>query len=473
MWDVRYRPMRFTDVLGQDGAVRVLKARLEKNTALDTSYIFSGGHGQGKTTLARILGRALLCQNLTAEAEPCNECENCTDILTDSSVAFSEMDSASRGTIEHARAIVDSLAFVVPGAQKKVYVFDESHRMSRDAQDVLLKPVEDKKMVAIFCTTEPEKIRGPIRSRCEAHQIRKITRENVLQRMKWVLAQEKVEHEDDAVLILIDHSGGHVRDVLNKLEMIAQLGPVTVEAVRDHLNLTVVSTYYQILLSLSDAAVAVKLAEDACERVGPEEVAEGIAEAAMNSFRLAHGMFTEFSFVDRGLAEKVHGLYGDAVTKFSEYFLRSYRVTRIGLFSDILACRAGVPSTQAAAPVVVQVPVAVQPVQLVQPAQAPVVTHTVEPKPTPVVETSKSTPPPKNGGGAAGNRRSDGIGNLGSGDPAALTSEDTKGVPLEPSRGKDLPKPAMPQASREMFLTPEEWRRRFIQRCSIFAKGEV
>ncbi len=469
MWDVRYRPMRFTDVLGQDGAVQVLKARLRKKTALDTSYIFSGGHGQGKTTLARILGRALLCQNLTEDMEPCNECENCTDILTESSVALSEMDSASRGTIEHARAIVDSLAFVVPGAAKKIYIFDESHRMSRDAQDVLLKPVEDKKMVGIFCTTEPEKIRGPIRSRCEAHQIRKITREDVLKRMKWVLDQEKVEHEDDAVLTLIDHSGGHVRDVMNKLEMVAQLGPVTVDAVRDYLNLSVVSTYYQILLSLSDAATAVKLAEDACERVGPEEVAEGIAEAAMNSYRLAHGMFTEFSFVDRGLAEKVHALYGESVTKFSEYFLRSYRVTRIGLFSDIIACRSGVPAPQqtTATPVIVQVA-----------TQPQTVTPVVEPKlaPTPMVDAPRlveSKPPEAKNGAPLGNRRADGIGNLGSGDPAALTSEDTKGVPLEHSRGKETPKPAAPQASRELFLTPEEWRRLFLQRCAIFAKGEV
>ena len=263
MWDTMYRPMRFTDVLGQEGAVQVLKQRLIKKTALDISYIFSGGHGQGKTTLARILSRAMLCQNLTADAEPCNQCENCTDILADASAAFSEMDAASRGTIEHARTLVDGLAFVVPGASKKVFVFDEVHRMSRDAQDVLLKPLEDKRMVGVFCTTEPEKIRGPIRSRCEEYQIRKITREDVLKRMKWILDQEKVEYEDDAVLIVIDYSGGHVRDVVNKLEQMAQLGPVTVASVRDHLNLSVVSTYYQILLSLSDPTTAITLAEQA------------------------------------------------------------------------------------------------------------------------------------------------------------------------------------------------------------------
>jgi len=472
MWDVKYRPMRFTDVLGQEGAVQVLQARLTKGTALDTSYIFSGGHGQGKTTLARILGRAMLCQNLTGEREPCNQCENCTDILNQSSVALTETDAARLGTVDHARAIVDSLAFVVQGAPKRVFIFDESHRMSRDAQDVLLKPVEDKKMVAIFCTTEPEKIRGPIRSRCEVHHIRRVTREDVLKRMKWVLEQEKVEHEDDAVLILIDHSGGHVRDILNKLEMIAQLGPVTVDAVRDHLNLSVVSTYYQILLSLSDPATAVKLAEEACERVSPEEVAEGLAEAAMNSYRLANGMFADFSFVDRDLAGKVHARYGNAVTKFSEYFLRAYRVTRISLLCDILACQGGVPAQAAAAPVVLQVATSVQPLPVsVQPA--PVTPKSdAPPAPTPAKPVDMPKPGEHKNGALNGNRRADGIGNLGSGDQAALTSEDTKGVPLEHSKGKEVLKPMASQGPKEPFLTTEEWRRKFLHRIAIL-KGEA
>jgi hypothetical protein len=279
-----------------------------------------------------------------------------------------------------------------------------------------------------------------------------------------VLDQEKVEHEDDAVLIVIDHSGGHVRDVLNKLEMISQLGPVTVEAVRDRLNLSVVSTYYQILLSLAEPARAVGLAEQACEQVGPEEVAEGIAEAAMNSYRLAHGMFAEFSFVDRDLASKVNALYGDAVVKLSEYFLRSYRVSRIGLFSDILACRSGIPTQASAAPVVLQIsaPAQAAPVT-VQPQLA-----SEQPQVSPVLPPSPTVKAPE----GPVNRRPDGVGNLGSGDTRALTSEDVKGVPLTPSRGRDLPKPAPPQGSKEAFLTPAEWRQKFQQRIAVF-RGEA
>jgi DNA polymerase III, delta subunit len=116
----------FADVLGQKGTVQLLKARLRNGTALDTSYIFSGGSGQGKTTLSRIYARAMLCENLDrSDPEPCNQCESCVSILNDSSVAFSEQDAASQGGIEQIRRIVDSLPFAVVGAAKRIYLFDE------------------------------------------------------------------------------------------------------------------------------------------------------------------------------------------------------------------------------------------------------------------------------------------------------------------------------------------------------------
>lgn len=469
MWDVRYRPRRFSDVLGQQGTVEVLKARLARGTSLDTSYIFSGGHGQGKTTLARILSRAMLCQNRTTDQEPCNECDGCKDALNEESAAISERDAASQGTIDHAREIVKSLNFVVEGASKRIFIFDEAHRMSRDAQDVFLKPIEDKRMVGIFCTTEPDKIRGPIRSRCEDYQIRRITREDVLARMKWVLSQENVEYEDDAVLTVIDHAGGHVRDILNQLEMIAQLGPITLQAVREHLNLSLVSMYYEILLALGSPATSVRLAEEACERAGSEEVAEGLAEAAMSAYRLAHGMFAEFTHVDRDLAAKLHALYGDSVIKFSEYFLRSYRVSKTALLSDIIACSTGVPSHTIAAPMVIQVaaPATAQAVTVQTPptvvaplppgpASIPPAVVVEAPAPAKVLET-----------------KNPGIGNRGSGDVCALTSIDDRGVATERPRGEKLQKAAVPRGVKDEFLTPEEFRMKLLIRCAAMGNKET
>src|SRR5574343_185865 len=98
-WDTKYRPLKFGDVLGQEGSVQLLKARLAKGNALDTNYIFAGGHGQGKTTLARILARAMLCLDLNpADPEPCNECDNCTSVLQGSATAYVAQDAAPGGT---------------------------------------------------------------------------------------------------------------------------------------------------------------------------------------------------------------------------------------------------------------------------------------------------------------------------------------------------------------------------------------
>jgi DNA polymerase-3 subunit gamma/tau len=486
VWDIRYRPLLFADVLGQPGAVQVLKGRLIKGTALDTSYIFSGGHGQGKTTLARILARAILCENLQEGGEPCNVCNNCQSILDESSMAFVELDAASKGTIDNVRAIVSDLDFVVPGAIKRIYLFDEAHRMSRDSQDVLLKPIEDKAMVAILCTTEPEKIRGPIRSRCEEHSIKRITREAILGRMKWVLSQEGVEGEDDAISTVIDYCGGHVRDVLNKLEMIAQLGPVSLAAVREHLHLSVVSTFYDILLALGEPSKAVELVEHACDRVGPEEVASGLAEAAMNSYRLAHKMFAEFAMLDREKALKVFEVYGDGTINLAEHFLMTRRVTKVSLVCDVVRCVGGVPAPRAAAPTVVistAAPTAAPPTPQAAPKAAsevppdpkppatdPAPTPTPEPPEKPVEEPAPEPTPKEPPSGKDPELRSDGVGNLGSADFRALSECDKMGVPGHDtqSRRKDDARPpgfkgTEGNGSRDDLLTAGQWRREFAR----------
>lgn len=488
MWDIRYRPLLFADVLGQQGAVQVLRGRLRQGTALDTSYIFSGGHGQGKTTLSRILARAMLCTDLQEGCEPCNKCDNCRGILDETSLAFVELDAASKGTIDNVRAIISDLSFVVPGAPKRVYLMDEAHRLSRDSQDVLLKPIEDKAMVAILCTTEPEKIRGPIRSRCEEHSIGKVTREAILARMKWVLDKEGVEGDDDAISTVIDFSGGHVRDVLNKLEMIAQLGPVTLEAVREHLNLSIVSTYYDILLALREPAKAVELVEHACDRVGVAAVSDGLAEAAMNAFRLAHKMFAEFVYMDRAKAKEVFEIYGDGVLRLAQHFLSTQRVTRVGLVCDVVRLLEGAPTPPVAAIAAPTAPLAVPaaplavpmaPEAVPDPLTAPQAAYeqveaevVAEQGPVEVPEASSEAPGPSDGNGL----RHDGVGNLGSSDAKALSECDVMGVPETYSRRKedDARSPGFKGTQgngvRDEMLTSDQWRREFAR---TWPGGEV
>lgn len=474
MWDIKYRPLKFADVLGQQGAVAVLKSRLRSRTALDTSYVFFGGAGQGKTTLARILARAMLCERLNLDdPDPCNECDNCQAVLTETSTAFVEKDAASQGTIEHVRAIVEELPFAIFGASKRIYLFDECHRMSKDSQDVLLKPIEDKRMVAIFCTTEPEKVRGPIRSRCEEYGIRKVTREDIAVRMKWVLELEGAKFEEDAVNTVIDYCGGHVRDVLNKLEMISHMGDVNVANVREYLNLSVVSTYYEILLSLSvDPERALQLIDKACERVTAEEVAAGLAEAAMNSFRQANKMFSDFTYSDKELGTKVYELYGVQTIKLAEFFLRSRHINQVGLTCDALGLSQTLRGGEAL-PVVPQIVHAVptfQPVVTVvqQPVSAQATQPQVTPSESPAVEVVVPKPAPLPPTVRPG-MRLDGVGNLGQ-DPMALTEHDAKVVPEKktsstpPMKRSDFSR-IFGQGSAEddslVILPPADWKREF------------
>jgi len=457
MWDVKYRPQRFSDVLGQPGTIQVLKARLKNGTAIDTSYIFSGGHGIGKTTLSRILARALLCHDLQEDAEPCNQCDNCQDILAEGSQAFRELDAASSGTIDNVRAMVDDLPFAVQGAVKRIILFDEMHRMSRDSQDVLLKPLEDKRLVGIFCTTEPGKIRATIQSRCEEFTLRPITRDNILARMQTVLSQEKVDFDEDAVRIVIDYSGGHVRDVLNRLEMIAQLGAITQEAVREYLNLSVVSLYYEILLALGDPAKAVTLVDQAVERVGPDAVAAGLAEAAMNSYRLAHQMHADFVYADRQLAAQVYELFKDSVIHLARHFLKDRRVTGPGLICDVALCAGGVPAPTAGAP---------GPQVVVQALQAPPTPGSQAPAaPTP------QQPPPLPAPSKPEESRPTPAAPVAAAPALKLTSLDHKAIPTEKPRGSAPPgnHQAVPRGAKDRaleLLTPEEWMSSFEQLLS-------
>jgi DNA polymerase III gamma/tau subunit len=607
VWDVKHRPLTFNDVLGQSGTVQILKARLKNGTALDTNYIFSGSSGAGKTTLARIFARALLCQDLSREdPEPCNKCDNCTSILSDTSRAFVEQDAASQGNIEQIKRIVDDLPFAVLGASKRIYLFDECftedtllvtrtgtltikeivegkldcevlsydietktevwkrvtdwfniqdlrdlirltfgsgvvltvtpdqelyvkgrgwvpakdltskdavveslgdvesleeifgafllkkeflpkgkvydvtvegthsffasskvsigegfvlahncHRLSKDAQDVLLKPLEERKLLGMFCTTEPEKVRGAIRSRCEEYHIRKVTRDDILERMKKILSSEGVEFEDDAVLTVIDYSGGHVRDVVNRLEMVSQLGPVSLDSVREYLNLSVVSTYYEILLRLpTDTKGALQLIDQVCDRLTPEEVASGLAEAAMNSFRLANGMSADFTFADKALSQKVNSLYGQQLISVSKYFLGSRYLTQVGLVCDVVSLAQSLgggraiqstpePLKPSFTPLALPKPQVTQepPVQPQEPSEPPT---SLEPpqEPPPTSSPLTLTPPPSRTIPVVQTLelnpeiREDGVGNLNSSDKEALTEFDTVVVPKGKPKGK-------------------------------------
>lgn len=322
----------------------MLKARLTQGKQWEKSYIFAGGSGQGKTTLARIFVRASLCHNLNkSDPEPCNECESCVAILSDMPSPFVEMDAASGGTVDTIRGIVADIPFRVADAPCRIYLFDEAHGLSKEAQNALLKPMEERKILGVFCTTEPHKILGTLRGRCESYKIRRVTQAQIEARMHKILTQEGVSFEPAAVAAVVAHAKGHVRNILNDLEMLSHVGSVTMQAVQDLLPMGMSRLYLQILLAIGDTPRAVELLEQACEDTAPADVAAGLAEAALGAYRQAQGLAVDFMWLDQDLTQQVWARFGEHTVALAEFFLRRAKVTQTSMVCDLVELAGSAP----------------------------------------------------------------------------------------------------------------------------------
>ncbi len=451
--------------------IAVLKARLRNGTAMDTSYIFAGGSGTGKTTTARIFARAMLCPNRNPEnQEPCNECENCSAILSDTSLVFTEKDAASQGTIDHVRKIVDDLAFATFGGEKRIYLLDEAHAISKASQDLLLKSIEEKRLVVFFCTTEPEKIRGAIRSRCEEHYVRKSTRSDLFSLAKEILAKEGIAPvEDEAVYTVVDTTGGHVRDAINKLEMVAQLGEgVTVAQVDSVLNLSTVNTYYKVLdLLTRDLGQALSLIEGVSQRVSADEAYAGIAEAAMNSFRMSCGLLCDFTYIEKTLATSIAETYGEYLVKIASVLSQARYLTYITLVADLVLLSRDFRGTPIRPPIRPVMDPTLPPSRPTTTQESVVAVVPQSPSLPSVPSAQVDRPAPRIVSGL----REDGVGNLGSADPLALTAYDTFVVPDAPTGKRDNHKGSLavqvkPVLHGREVLTSEAWRAQFEEMLS-------
>ncbi|WP_300278664.1 DNA polymerase III subunit gamma/tau [Peptacetobacter sp.] len=213
-----YRPQKFSDVVGQEHIVRTLKNEIISGN-IAHAYMFSGTRGTGKTTAAKIFARAVNCLN-PKDGEPCNECESCRAIINDSTVDIFEIDAASNNSVDDVREIRESVKYTPTNSKYKVYIIDEAHMLSKGASNALLKTIEEppEYVVFIFATTEPNKMIPTVLSRCQRFDFKRITIEEMKDRMRYICSKEGVEVEEDALSVIARNSQGALRDALSILD---------------------------------------------------------------------------------------------------------------------------------------------------------------------------------------------------------------------------------------------------------------
>jgi DNA polymerase III subunit gamma/tau len=317
-WDLKYRPRTFDEVVGHDVTVKILRTRVRTKTALDQSYVFSGPHGSGKTTLARILASAALCSS-PQDGNPCLKCSSCRSIVEGRSLDYEERDAASQGTVDDVREVIRDLDFV--STKAKVICWDEAHRMSNASQDALLKPVEEHRLICVFATTEPGKIRGAIRSRCDDFSINRVPVEAVAARLQNICEREEVEHDPAALHLIARFAGGHVRDAIKRAEMVSRLGPISVDAVKEVLRLDVQSVAYAALLSVSegDAPQLIEFLQSMMNRVSPAEAVNNLARAALQAYRRGYGYGDSVDPLDEELADRLFARLGASLPQVASF----------------------------------------------------------------------------------------------------------------------------------------------------------
>ncbi|MGA8503901.1 MAG: DNA polymerase III subunit gamma/tau [Candidatus Sulfotelmatobacter sp.] len=233
----KYRPQKFSEVIGQEHVTRTLQNALEQGRTAH-GYIFSGHRGIGKTTVARILAAALNCRSSDRPvAEPCGVCESCTEIRAGNAVDVIEIDAATNRGIDEIRELREAARYRPARDRFKIYILDEAHQITDAAFNALLKTLEEPPdhIVFMLATTQPEDIPQTIRSRCQHFSFRAVKFDAIVGQLRDLVGREKIEADDDALALLAEAGDGSMRDALSILDqaIASSSGKITADSVRN------------------------------------------------------------------------------------------------------------------------------------------------------------------------------------------------------------------------------------------------
>jgi DNA polymerase-3 subunit gamma/tau len=254
----KYRPQKFSEVIGQEHVTRTLKNAIEQGRTAH-GYIFSGHRGIGKTTVARILAAALNCRSQDHPVpEPCGICESCTEIRAGNAVDVIEIDAATNRGIDEIRELREAARYRPARDRFKIYILDEAHQITDAAFNALLKTLEEPPghVVFMLATTAPEDIPQTIRSRCQHFSFRAVRFEEIMGQLRDLIGREKLEADDDALALLAEAGDGSMRDALSILDqaIASSTGRLTSESVRQLVGAAPSGVLEEVMQAVSRSA---------------------------------------------------------------------------------------------------------------------------------------------------------------------------------------------------------------------------
>jgi len=315
----KWRPTTFDEVLGQNHVIRSLKNSVSSNR-LAQSYLLSGTRGVGKTTIARIMAKALRCEKLTDQNNPCNSCDSCKDVDTGSSLDVIEVDGASNNSVENIRELISTLHYSPTFGEKRVVIIDEVHMLSISAFNALLKTLEEPPahVIFIFATTEPHKIPKTVLSRVQQFDLRDIKHSEMKEQLKTIAKAEEFSFEGTVQETLCSLANGSMRDLLSAVEQLLLFSEnrvITEEIVRESLGIL--------------ESTKIKLLVDYIYDENVEEIVKEldlIFQSKINLehlvFSLCEALFLRLKVAIKGSSSEEHFIF-ETFSKDSTYILNS------------------------------------------------------------------------------------------------------------------------------------------------------